>query len=432
MKISVFGLGYVGAVTAACLAQRNHTVIGVDVQQEKIDGFNAGESPIVEPGLDELLASAVENSLLSATDDVSSAIKNTEVSIICVGTPSLADGSLNLEYVDAVSQQIVDALGHKEEKHTLLFRSTMLPGSTRNFVENFFQPLLDSGKLEIFYCPEFLRESTAIKDFETPSLAVIGTFDGSVSENAAINLLGENPEILSWEEAEMIKYSCNYFHAVKVSFANEIGRIGKSLGVDSRKVMECLCQDTRLNISSYYMRPGNPFGGSCLPKDVSALASLSRKQSVNVPMLANIMSTNKAHLEDLLSIIQKAKTKKVAIVGLSFKAETDDLRGAPMVSVAEALLEHQYEIGIFDPYLNVAEVMGSNARVLSTTMPHLASLLKPTLAEAIEGADLLIMAQKCCDIEELRSLVRADQHIIDVNGWNALAELPSSYEGSCW
>jgi GDP-mannose 6-dehydrogenase len=260
--VSIFGLGYVGAVTAGCLAELGHHIVGADVQQAKVDAFKAGVSPIIEPELEALLQHAQREGRLDATTDATAAVTATQISIVCVGTPSQAAGRLNLDFVKKVSAQIAAAIREKQQPHTILFRSTMLPGSTRAMVREFFTDLIEFGLLQVYYCPEFLREGTAVRDFRDPSLAAVGTHDGAApATTAALDLLGANAQILAWEGAELLKYSCNYFHALKVGFANEIGRMAKHLGVDGARVMDVVCHDERLNISRYYMRPGNPFGG---------------------------------------------------------------------------------------------------------------------------------------------------------------------------
>jgi GDP-mannose 6-dehydrogenase len=433
MNVSIFGLGYVGAVTAGCLTERGHRVIGVDVQKSKVDAFNAGASPIVEPELDDLLGAARKGGRLEATTDVAAAVADTDASIICVGTPSLASGRLNLDYARKVSGQIAEALAGADNEHVILFRSTMLPGSTRQLADEFFPGLLESGRVRIYYCPEFLREGTAVADFRVPSLTVAGTVDGGAPrDTAALELLGGNPEILNWEGAEMIKYACNYFHALKVGFANEIGRLAKGLGVDGARVMDVVCSDTRLNISRYYMRPGNPFGGSCLPKDVSALASLARMEGVSLPLLENTLASNNAHLDTLIKLVTRNDSRRVGLLGLSFKSETDDLRGSPMVAVAETLLGRGYELRIFDPQLNLARLTGANEAEIQRRMPHLASLLQPSAAAVARDSDLILVSQRCADVAELAAVARPDQWVLDVNGWPELKTLPWRYEGLCW
>jgi GDP-mannose 6-dehydrogenase len=433
MQVSIFGLGYVGAVTAACLADKGHGVIGADVQEAKVEAFNEGLSPIIEPGLGDLMREAREAGRLRATTDVSEAVEASDASIVCVGTPSLESGRLNLDFVRKVSQQLADAIRGKEVPHTVIFRSTMLPGSTRTMVQDFFQPLLDEGLVTIYYCPEFLREGTAVQDFREPSLCVVGTADGMAPAGPEpMELLGEKAEILAWEGAETIKYACNYFHALKVGFANEIGRISKHLGVDGARIMEVVCRDEKLNISRYYMKPGNPFGGSCLPKDVSALSSFARMEGVSLPVLDNVLSSNQSHLDALLKLIAGKGSRKVGILGLAFKSDTDDLRGSPMVSVAESLLGRGYQLSIFDPQLNLSRLMGANEAEMQRRMPHLAQLLRATASEVVTQSEVIIAAQKCAPVEELALSARPEQWLIDVNGWRELQALPWQYEGSCW
>jgi GDP-mannose 6-dehydrogenase len=433
MNISIFGLGYVGAVTAGCLTSRGHKIIGVDVSEKKVNAFRSGQSPIIEPELHDLLKQASECGNLDGATCVGDAIAVSEASIICVGTPSLEDGSLNLSYVRQVSSDVAKAIRAKRSLHTIIFRSTMLPGSTQSLVNDFFLDLMADELVEILYCPEFLREGTAVKDFRDPSLSVLGTSDGEFPKHASIGeLFGGTPSILSWDGAELIKYTCNYFHAVKVVFANEIGRIGKSVGVDSRKVMDVICKDNRLNISTYYMKPGNPFGGSCLPKDVSALSAYAKKEGIDLPMLKSVVPSNKAHLQALLKQIEATSAQSVAIIGLAFKNDTDDLRGSPMVSVAEFLLRQGKQVKIYDPHLNMAELMGTNEQVISSTMPHLADLLTVSAATAIEGVDLVIVSQKNTDLKELEHAILPSQIVLDVNGWPELSIVKGVYSGSCW
>jgi GDP-mannose 6-dehydrogenase len=399
----------------------------------KVEAFNAGKSPIIEPELDGILSHARRVGLLKATMDVREAIAETQLSIVCVGTPSLASGRLNLDYVRKVTQQIREALVLLGKSHTLVFRSTMLPGSTRQMVSEFLADLIEGGRLKVFYCPEFLREGTAVSDFREPSLSVLGTHDGLAPADVEMTkLFGGDPEFLSWDGAEMIKYACNYFHAIKVGFANEIGRLSKCLGVDGARVMNVVCQDAKLNISRYYMRPGNPFGGSCLPKDVSALSSLARMEGVSMPLLDSTLSSNQSHLDALIKQITQHETRRVGLLGLSFKEDTDDLRGSPMVAVAETLLGRGYQLQIYDPQLNLTRLVGANEAEIQRRMPHLASLLRNSAVEVVAASDLIIVSQACADPNELLPHIRPDQRIIDVNGWASLRDLPCHYEGLCW
>jgi len=433
MRISIFGLGYVGAVTAGCLSKQGHAVVGVDVHPQKVEAFNQGIPPIIEPGLDELLKTAKSKGLLRATQSCEDAIASTDLSIICVGTPSAVTGALDLGFVRQVVQQIGIELRKKPKPHFLVFRSTMLPGSTASLVEHFLADLEGSGSLRVFYYPEFLRESTAVADFDNPSLAVVGTRDGSrPPEELMRALFGEKAGVVNWPTAETVKYSCNAFHAAKITFANEIGRVAKQLGVDSRAVMSLLCQDTRLNISSYYMKPGNPFGGSCLPKDVRALTNLARVNGLHVPMLENLLDSNERHLQSLLSIIMESGQSELVILGLSFKSNTDDLRESPMVDVAQALLGRGCKLRIYDPALNLAALVGANKRVIDTKMPHLASLLHQDLGTAIGRRGLLIVSQKCAALADIAQYLTPEHAVLDVNGWTELKGLPAKYEGFCW
>ncbi len=433
MNISIFGLGYVGAVTAGCLAELGHTIIGADVQPEKVDALNAGRSPVIEPELDDLLQKAKHDNRLRATKDAAEAVSASEVSMICVGTPSQESGRLNLAFVRKVSGQIAAAILQNGRRHMVIYRSTMLPGSTREMANEFFSDPRVCQMTQIFYCPEFLREGTAARDFREPSLMVMGTHDGSAPENAgAQTLLGGKPAMLTWEGAELIKYSCNYFHALKVGFANEIGRLCKHLGEDGSRIMDVLCTDAKLNISRYYMQPGNPFGGSCLPKDVSALKSFARMEGVSMPLLDNTLDTNQAHLAALIQLITSKEKRRIGLLGLAFKADTDDLRNSPMVAVAEMLLGRGYELHIYDPQLNLARLIGVNASEIQRRMPHLASLLRSSPREVVEKCEVIVASQKCARLDELMIAARPDHCIIDVNGWSELKMLPCKYEGACW
>jgi len=432
MRISIFGLGYVGAVTGACLASCGHTVIGVDVSKQKVESFAGGKPSIIEPGLDELLKFAYDKGLLQATTICDKAVAQSDVSIVCVGTPSAACGSLDLSYVKDVTKQLAEAIRRKGSKHRIVFRSTMLPGSTDSMVREYLQDLLDAGMVEVFYFPEFLRESTAVKDFKNPSLVVVGTRDGNPPPGDMASLFGVHPNVVKWNAAELVKYGCNTFHAVKLTFANEIGRIGKELGLDAQSVMRILCEDKKLNISSVYMRPGNPFGGSCLPKDVRALTDCARRHGVSLPMIENLIPSNTQHLASLLKMVEAAGSKVVTILGLSFKSNTDDLRESPMVEVAQILLGRGYQLKIYDPQLNLAALIGSNKRLIDVKMPHLASLLCGSLKEAVRDEGTVIASQPCVKIDELRSALTDKHLLIDVNGWPDLQSLPNRVEGFCW
>jgi GDP-mannose 6-dehydrogenase len=433
MNISIFGLGYVGAVTAGCLARQGHAIVGVDVHPQKVEAFNAGVAPIVEPGLDELLKTAKAKGLLKATASAEEAINETSLSIVCVGTPSKVTGALDLSFVRGVVQQIADALRKKMKSHALVLRSTMLPGSTEALVQEFLSDLMAVRLLQVFYYPEFLRESTAVADFENPSLAVVGTREGAKPPAELMKaLFGEQAAVVNWPTAELVKYACNAFHATKITFANEIGRVGRQMGLDARAVMELLCRDTKLNLSPYYMKPGNPFGGSCLPKDVRALTNHARVNGLSLPMLENLLPSNERHLQSLLGRITESGQSEVCLLGLSFKAHTDDLRESALVEVAQTLLGRGFKVRIYEPALNLEALVGSNKRVIDTRMPHLASLLCADLKAAVGAQGLIVAAHKCAPVEELKPFVTAKHRVLDVNGWPELRELPCRYEGFCW
>jgi GDP-mannose 6-dehydrogenase len=432
MKISIFGLGYVGAVTAACLAEQGHDVVGVDVSVSKVESLNRGEAPIIEPGLEDLLKHAKRRGRLRATTEASEAVVATEVSLICVGTPSAVSGAIDLRFVRQVVGQIADALRTRPKPHTLVFRSTMLPGSTECLVNELLAGPVVADQLKVFYYPEFLREGSAVKDFLEPSLAVVGAPDGKKPTPELMHLFGVGAVVVNWPTAETVKYACNAFHATKITFANEVGRLSKQLNVDAGAVMSLLCADTKLNISPYYLRPGNPFGGSCLPKDVRALNHFGRRQGVPLPLLENLLASNEQHLRSLLQLIERAGQGEVVILGLSFKSDTDDLRESAMVEVAQNLLGRGYQVRIYDPQLNLARLIGSNKRVIDAKMPHLASLLHEDLALAIGRQGLIVAAQRCASMAELAKVVTPEHCVLDVNGWTELRDLPAKYEGFCW
>lgn len=425
--VSVFGLGYVGTVTAACLAGRGTPVIGVDAKAEKVDAVNEGRSPIVEPGLDDLVRQGSSSGLLRAVVDAAEAVRASSTSLVCVGTPSQNNGRVRLDQVRNVAAQIAVALLEAPKPHTVVFRSTMPPGSTRVLAAEFFA----GTTVRVLYAPEFLREGSAVHDFLEPSLSVLGTEDGEIPAEA-LECLGAFDEVLRWEEAEMLKYACNAFHALKAGFANEMGRVGKFLGVDARRVMAALGRDERLNISRAYLKPGNPIGGSCLPKDVGVLATLARAEGLKLPLIEQMMDSNQAHLDHLTRLVEATGAQRVGFLGLAFKAGTDDLRGSPMVSLAETLLGRGHMLRIYDPSVNLTRLIGANEIEIQRRMPHLARLMTSSAAEVVNDSQVIVVSQPCASLDELRGCVRADQHVIDVNGWPEIEALPWRYEGLCW
>lgn len=433
MRISVFGLGYVGVVAAACLASKGHRVVGVDLQEGKVDAINRGHSPITEPGLADLVAAGHAAGLLVATSNSDSAIADTDLSIVCVGTPSLASGALDLSHVDQVAQRIRDALvALNKPRHAIVFRSTMLPGSTRRLATTYFDDLPAHIRPRIYFFPEFLREGSSVKDYNEPSLSVLGATEAGESLAEVAVLTEPQTEVVSFETAELLKYACNAFHATKVVFANEIGRMGKALKIDGARVMELLCRDRLLNISASYLRPGNPFGGSCLPKDVSALKVFASQQNVGLPLVDNLAESNGIHLRHLQNLVERHAPREVVILGLAFKALTDDLRGSAMVALASELAAKGYPLRIYDPSLNLAQLFGANERVVSTVLPHLRSMLCPDLGQALGKRGVVLAFSRCVAASELARWITPDHHVIDINGWPELRNLPCKYEGICW
>jgi len=422
MRISVLGMGYVGAVCAACLANRGHSVFGVDISELKVDLLNAGKSPIVEPGLEELLQQGVSSGCIRATTHTVDAVHHTDLSIICVGTPSKRNGDLDLQYIENVVREIGLALKTKSGRHTVVVRSSVLPGTVRNVVV----PLLEetSGKLAgrdfgVAVNPEFLRESTAIADYNDPPMTVIGEWD-EASGRVLAELYADLPGPLirkSIEVAEMIKYTCNVWHAAKITFANEIGAIAKGVGVDGREVMDVICQDKKLNLSSYYMRPGYAFGGSCLPKDVRALDFRANQVHAAHPMIASLLRSNEMHVKHALDLVTSFGARRVGLLGLSFKAKTDDLRESPLVELAELLIGKGYAVSIFDENVQYARMHGANRDYINRKIPHVADLLKSSIDEVIELSDVLVIGQRDHQYERVLNGSRNGRKVVDLVGF---------------
>jgi len=438
MKISIFGMGYVGVVSAACLAQLGHEVIGVDVSQDKIDIINSGRSPIIERDIDDLIARAVAEGRLRATMDAAEGIRESEISLICVGTPSNTNGSLDLRYVERVCHDIGLALAQKAEFHTIVLRSTVLPGTTEEVV----LPILEiaSGKkagegFGLCFNPEFLREGTSVADFWHPPFTVIGQVDDR-GANAAAGLYAklEAPlMIVAIKVAEMVKYTNNTFHALKVVFANEIGNVCKQQDIDSHQVMDIFCMDTKLNLSPYYLKPGFAFGGSCLPKDVRALLYHARRLDQNLPVLEGILPSNEAQIQRGFDLIRKTGRKKVGMLGFSFKAGTDDLRESPLVTLIEMLLGKGYEIKIYDRNVSLARLHGANRAYIERGIPHIATLMCDSMEEVLAESDVIVIGNKSPEFRQAIQQMREDQVVIDLVRIEEEAR-PSSghYEGIAW
>ena len=438
MRVSVFGLGYVGSVSAASFASDGHHVVGVDVNADKVAAINSGKSPIVEPGLEELLSQNVANGRLRATTDTADAVRDTEVSLLCVGTPSRRNGSLDYSYLERVSEQIGEAIRDKPDYHVVVVRSTVLPGTTHGVVI----PALErtSGKtygegFGVSVNPEFLREGTALKDFRKPPLTLVGhNHAADASGTIALYQSIDAPLMsTSIRVAEMMKYTSNTWHALKVCFANEIGNQCKKLNVDSHEVMDIFCRDEKLNLSSYYLKPGFAFGGSCLPKDVRALQYRAKELDVELPMISHILPSNRLQIQTGLEQVLETGKKKVGLLGFSFKAGTDDLRESPIVILAEALLGKGISLSIYDQNVSLAKLVGANKEYIEQQIPHLSSLLCHTIDEVIAQSEVIVVGNQSPEFVDALSRTRPDQIVIDLVRlpiYGAL--LPAEYRGICW
>jgi GDP-mannose 6-dehydrogenase len=440
MKVAVIGLGYVGTVTAAVMAANGHDVWGVDVDAAKVHEIQAGRSPVAEPGLDTLVAQGVAGGTLTATTSCEAALDGTDVSLVCVGTPSTARGGTDLTYIRRAVDDIVAAIrvagppasGH----HSVVIRSTVPPGT----VEEIVAPALTSGLADIdvsvgaAMCPEFLREGSGIADFYASPFVVVGTTDGRVADavTSLLSFLDEPVRVVDVRVAEALKYACNAFHATKVSFANEVSRLFRLLGVDSREVMSLFCEDRVLNVSPAYLGPGFAFGGSCLPKDLRSLLHLARMNGADLPLLAGTLATNELVINQAVERVIDCDARTVALLGLSFKMNTDDLRESPNVELAERLIGKGFDVRIYDPIVNPARLIGANRRHVEAKLPHLGRLLADEPGEALRGADVAIVSS--ADGAVLHALLESPpRHLIDLSGrlGSEVESLPG-YEGLSW
>ena len=438
MRLSVFGMGYVGAVSAACLARDGHTVIGVDVDPLKLDLIRSGRSPIVEEGIQELTRDVVQSGRLTVTNDVAAAIRDTELSFVCVGTPSSPNGSQDLSAIRRVLQSIGEAIAKKSDFHSVILRSTVQPGT----LDEIMRPVLEqaSGKkadvdFGVGFQPEFLREGTSIKDYDNPPFTVIGTQSEQTVKQLK-DLFGHLPGefiVTSVGVAEMLKYACNAFHAVKVTFANEIGRLSQAVSVDARDVMDLVCRDKRLNISPAYLKPGFAFGGSCLPKDLRALTYVGKIKDVTTPMLGSVLGSNRAHIDHVLDKVMVPGVRRVAMIGLSFKAGTDDLRESPLVSVAERLIGKGYDLRIFDPEVNLSRLIGANKRFIEQSIPHIGNLMVSSAKEALAHAHVAVVSIRGSEVlAALKQHDNAELVVVDVVGLAKEDVKSARYHGVCW
>src|SRR3954463_5495943 len=438
MKVSVFGLGYVGSVSAASSAADGHSVVGVDVNADKVASINEGRSPIVEKGLEELIQQSAADGSLRATTSTDEAIQTTDLSLLCVGTPSRKNGSLDLSYLERVCQQIGAALRRKSDYHVVVVRSTVLPGTTHEVVI----PTLEktSGKkygkgFGVTVNPEFLREGTAIHDFRQPPLTLVGhNYKSDAAPTEALYARVQAPLVnTSIRTAEMIKYASNTWHALKVCFANEIGNLCKRLEIDSHEVMDIFCRDEKLNLSSYYMKPGFAFGGSCLPKDVRALQYRAKEVDVELPVISQILPSNRRQIEQAFEQVMETGKKKIGLLGFSFKAGTDDLRESPIVILAEALLGKGASLKIYDKNVSLAKLVGANKEYINKQIPHLSSLLCETIDEVLDNSDVIVVGNGAPEFSEALKRTRPEQQIVDlVRVKTDRAEIPARYSGICW
>ena len=437
MKISIMGLGYVGSVSAACLTRNGHKVVGVDTNKTKIDLINSGLTPIIEKDVGEIIRASVDAGLLSATDNAMEAVFETELSLICVGTPSMMNGNLDLTFVRRVCEEIGQAIRDKKNFHTVVIRSTMLPGSMQDVVI----PTLEefSGKksgIDFGVCinPEFLREGSAIYDFYHPPKTVIGSIEDASAEIVAS--LYENLEApmikTDLATAEMVKYTDNVWHALKIGFANEIGLISKAVGIDGHKVMDIFCSDRKLNLSANYLKPGFAFGGSCLPKDIRALSYKSKTLDLTLPIINSILHDNERHVERGVKMITSKGHRRVGILGISFKAGTDDLRESPVVEVIERLLGKGYDLKLYDYNVNLATINGANKDYILNKIPHISRLMVKSMDEVLEHAETVVIGNKASEFSQVMGKARPDQVIVDFVRISDKTSQKGTYDGICW
>jgi GDP-mannose 6-dehydrogenase len=437
LKVSVFGLGYVGTVSAGCLASDGHEVVGVDPVPTKIDLINQGQSPIIEADIGEIIASTAKSGRLRATDDTAQTVRETELSFVCVGTPSQANGNLDLKYIARVCEQIGQALKEKSTRHTVVIRSTILPGTMHRIVI----PTLEefSGKkagtdFGVCHNPEFLREGSAVKDFNAPPKTVIGEFDRASGEILAELYCKLDAPLIrtDLETAEMVKYVDNSWHALKIGFANEIGNLCKAFSIDAHEVMKIFCQDKKLNISSAYLLPGFAFGGSCLPKDLRALSYQAKMHDLELPIMTSILPSNDMQVSRGLQLIMDQGHKKVGILGFSFKAGTDDLRESPLIEVIERLLGKGYDLRIYDKNVSMASLVGANRDFILNRIPHISRLMVNDIDAVLEHAQTVVIGNNDPDFRAVPERLREGQLLVDFIRITSRRSEKGKYDGICW
>ena len=438
MNISIFGLGYVGAVSLACLARDGHHVIGVDIDPHKLDLIRSGKSPIIEEGIQELMAKVVSSGKVTVTQDVVAALNESDLSFICVGTPSAPNGSQQQEALLKIVRQFGEGLKEKSGRHVFVFRSTVVPGT----VEDLLAPLIEQGSgkrrdidFDVCFQPEFLREGSSIKDYDKPPFTIVGAHSDHARKKLQ-ELFGHLPgqfQVTTVRTAEMVKYCCNSFHALKITFANEVARLCEALKVNPFEVMELVCRDKQLNISSAYLKPGFAFGGSCLPKDLRAILYMAKHHDVDLPMLGSLLPSNRVHIDHAIDMVLSAGTRKVAMIGLAFKSGTDDLRESPLVTLAERLLGKGMDLVIYDGAVLLSRLLGANKRYIEEHIPHIGELLRPSLKSVVTHADVLVLGSGDKQVHaELKPLLLPHHRLIDLAPMEDCSDLPCHYEGLCW
>lgn len=437
MRVSIFGLGYVGAVSAGCFANDGHEVIGVDPVQTKVDLVNRGQSPIIEADISEIISSTTRSGRLRATTDSAQAIRETDLTFVCVGTPSQANGSLDLKFIRRVCEQIGEVLKDKAARHTVVIRSTILPGTMRRIVI----PALEesSGKkagtdFGVCHNPEFLREGSAVKDFNSPPKTVIGELDQTSGDKVAKLYEKLDAPLIrtNLETAEMVKYVDNSWHALKIGFANEIGNISKSLGIDAHKIMQIFCQDKKLNISSAYLLPGFAFGGSCLPKDLRALAYQAKMHDLELPILNSVLPSNELQVTRGLQMITQKGHKRIGVLGFSFKAGTDDLRESPVIEVIERLIGKGYDLRIYDKNVRIASLIGANREYILNHVPHISKLMVEDIDAVLDHAQTVVIGNKDPDFRQVPERLRDGQRLVDFVRITDRRSENGKYDGICW
>jgi GDP-mannose 6-dehydrogenase len=437
MKICVLGLGYVGAVSAACLAREGHEVIGVDPERAKVDLINAGRAPIIEKDLDTIMAEQVAAGRLRATTEIGDAVRHTDLALVCVGTPSMPNGGIDLRYIRRVCEQIGRAIAGHPGAPVVVMRSTMLPGTMRDVVI----PILERSSQkrageEFGLCinPEFLREGTAVHDYAHPPKTVIGEVNRASGDLLA-SLYAKTPGPMirtDIETAEMVKYADNAWHALKVGFANEVGSLCKALGVDAHRVMDIFCQDVKLNLSPYYLKPGFAFGGSCLPKDLRALLYKAKTLDVQLPILASVLPSNQLQIERGVQAVVEKANRRVGVLGFSFKAGTDDLRESPMVELAERLIGKGYDLRFYDRNVSLACLHGANRDYILNRIPHISRLMVPTVQDVLEHAQTIVIGNGSPEFADVPRRIGDGQTVIDFVRVCDSRTIVGVYEGLCW